>query len=138
MWPNQSMKRIASGPLATAAVLAIFSAASAQDMSVAQLLARPGHFDHKRVSVVGYYVIANEESCLFTTRDAAKRADFEKSIWVEFANSSDLTRIANRRMRLVGTFHYMRDADPRRMRGYGQWSLFACQLDNVTSFKPTE
>src|SRR5437660_9451512 len=80
--------------------------AIARDFTVGELLARPGQFNGKRVAVTGYYVAANEESSLFTTRDAAKQADLSRSIWVEPKKVMDLTPFTARYVRVVGIFRY--------------------------------
>jgi hypothetical protein len=115
-------------------ILLAFSAASAKDLTVRQLLAHPREFAGKRVSVTGFYVAANEESNLFTTREAAKRGDIERSIWVELHGASNFRPAVNRYVRFIGTFHYRSKAAARDMRGYGQWGLSPSQVD-VTSFE---
>jgi hypothetical protein len=52
-------------------ILLAFSAATAEDVTVAQVLARPREFVGKRVSVTGFFVAANEESSLYITRESA-------------------------------------------------------------------
>jgi hypothetical protein len=92
---------------ASAALLLVFSlcTAVARDIPLAEVLAKPRDFDGKRVAVTGYYVAATETSCLFTTRDAAKRFDIARSVWVEFRTPPVLDSIAGHQARLVGTFH---------------------------------
>lgn len=112
--------------------------ATAGDVTVEQLLANPRHYDGKQVSVVGYYILENEESCLFATREAAKRADFTWSIWVDFRGIADVQARPNQKARIIGKFHHMRGADPKRLRGYGQWSLFANALLDATTVTPVK
>jgi hypothetical protein len=72
--------------LGLSAILALLAicTATAQDIPLSQVLAKPLEFNGKRVAVTGYYVAATETSCLFTTRGAAKRFDIARSVWVEF------------------------------------------------------
>jgi hypothetical protein len=140
-------------PQLSAIVLTLlaFSAVSGKDFTVAQVLAHPRDFAGKRISITGFYVAANEESSLYVTREAAKRGDIERSIWVELPhwplNSNRATefRRALKRyreghrddglagyVRFVGRFHYNPDSHGKPFGGYGQWGLSPTQLD-VTS-----
>jgi hypothetical protein len=111
--------------------------ASAKDITVAQVLASPRRFDGKRLSVVGYYFVAYEDSYLFTTRGAAKRKETERCISVDFPDGSDLTCIAGRYARIVGTFHDTRDADSRKKAtNQERVLLWPFVLQDVTSFHP--
>jgi hypothetical protein len=96
-------------------ILLAFSAATAKDVTVAQVLAHPREFAGKRVSVTGFYVAANEESNLFTTREAAKRGNIERSIWVELHGASNFRPAVNRYVRFIGTFHYRSETAARDM-----------------------
>jgi hypothetical protein len=109
----------------------------AKDVTVQQLLANPQKYNGKRVSVVGYYILENEESCLFATRETAKRADFKWSVWVDF-RGSNIDTWPDQKVRITGTFHHMRNADSKRLRGYGQWSLFANALQDATTVVPVK
>jgi hypothetical protein len=115
-------------------ILLAFSAATAEDVTVAQVLARPREFVGKRVSVTGFFVAANEESSLYITRESAKRGDIDRSIWVELHGASNFRAAVNRYVRFIGTFHYRSKAAAKDMRGYGQWGLSPSQLD-VMSFE---
>jgi len=97
------MKR---GAFTTLALVLFVWTAAARDIPLADILGRPREFNGKRVAVIGYYVAGTETSCLFTTRDAAKRFDITRSVWVEFHTPPVLDFIAGRQARLVGTFHY--------------------------------
>ena len=110
--------------------------ATARDFTVGELLATPRQFNGKRVAVTGYYVAANEESSLFTTRAAAKQADLSRSIWVEFRGTPDVTSVASHYARLVGTFHYRHIKDPAMPRGYGHFGVSETALLDVASFVP--
>jgi hypothetical protein len=131
-------------------MLLAFSAVSGKDLTVAQVLAHPRDFSGKRISITGFYVAANEESNLYITREAAKRGDIERSIWVELppwpfdsTRAIEFRRALKRNrenyrdglagyVRFVGTFHYDPDSHGKPFRGYGQWGLSPTQID-VTS-----
>ena len=112
------------------------STAIARDIPLTEVLSRPDHFNGKRVAVTGYYVAGNEESCLFTTREAARRFDFGRSVWVEFHSPPVLDSITHRRARLVGTFHYNPTIRAHVFRTYGHNSLSSVALLDVTDFRP--
>jgi hypothetical protein len=127
------MKR--GGFAALALVLSVCTAA-AQDIPLADILARPCEFNGKRVVVTGYYLVATETSCLFTTRDAAKRFDVAHSVWVEFHTPPVLDSIAGRYSRLVGTFHYDPSWRAGTLRGgYGHFNGWPAALLDVTDFR---
>ena len=116
--------------------------AAAHDLSLQQLVAQAQNYDGKRVSVTGYYVSANEESCLYATREVAKkiwrdpRADLQQVLWIDFHGIRDARPAVNRYVRFVGTFHHKKrftDEMMREGRGYGQFNMFPSKLD-VTSF----
>src|SRR4030095_8216407 len=107
-----------------------------RDVTVLQLLRKPLQFDGKRVSVVGYYYVAYEDSFLFTTRAAAKRKQTERCIWVEFPAGADLTSIADRMSRIVGTFHYI-PSRRRQEKGAEEWThVWPYLIEDVRSFRP--
>src|SRR4051794_6141062 len=73
---------------ATLTLVVSVCTAATRDIPLADILGRPREFNGKRVAVIGYYVAGTETSCLFTTRDAAKRFDITRSVWVEFHTPS--------------------------------------------------
>jgi len=121
---------------ASATVLLVLSVctAVARDIPLAEVLAKPRDFDGKRVALTGYYVAATETSCLFTTRDAAKRFDIARSIWVEFRTPPILDSIAGHQSRLVGTFHYSPRVKAGILREYGHNNGWSVALLDVTEF----
>jgi hypothetical protein len=124
---------------ATAALVLVVSicTVAARDIPLAKVLARPREFNGKRVAVTGYYVVATETSCLFTTRDAAKRFDVMHSVWVEFHTPPVLDSIAGRYTLLVGTFHYDPSWRAGALRGgYGHFNGWPAALLDVTDFGP--
>jgi hypothetical protein len=129
------MRSLACRLLLVAALAESLSAATSPDLTVAQLLASPRKFDGQRVSVTGYYYGDTETTCLYATPDGAKRG-IANSIWVEFRGTPDVSAIAGRHARLVGTFHYDPTARPERMRGYGSMGLWSVALLDTTSFQP--
>jgi hypothetical protein len=126
---------IANGAFAIVCLLSI-STSTARDIQVGELLANPQQFEGRRVAVIGYYVAATETSCLFSTRDAAKRFDILRSVWVEFRNPPAVDSIAGRRARLVGTFHYTPSKKGQALRKYG--NLWSAAILDVTEFRPVK
>jgi hypothetical protein len=123
-------------------VLSLFvHAAEARDLSIHDLLATPRQFNGKRVSVIGYFVAAHEEICLYPTRKAALRAhrgaglDLPHVIWIEFVSRANEAVLNNHYGRFTGTFRYRAIPKDQPTSGFGQWGLFASQLD-VTSYDP--
>jgi hypothetical protein len=121
---------------ATLTLVVSVCTAAARDIPLADILARPREFNGKRVAVTGYYVAGTETSCFFTTRDAAKRFDVTRSVWVEFHTPSILDSIAGRHARLVGTFHYSPKITAGVLREYGHNNLWSLALLDVTAFHP--
>lgn len=110
--------------------------AAARDIPLADILARPHEFNGKRIAVTGYYVVATETSCLFTTRAAANRFDITRSVWVEFHTPPVLDPIAGRYVRLVGMFHYDPSWKAGTLRGgYGHFNGWPAALLDVTDFR---
>jgi hypothetical protein len=117
-------------------------AAIAGDIPLSKVLARPRDFNGKRIAVTGYYFASTETSCLFTTRDAAKRSDDKLCAWVEFRNPRDAPDyIAVPKARLVGVFHYQprpvlggKVPYERRFRGFGHLRMYTFEIADVSSF----
>ena len=95
-----------------------------QDIALDQVLAWPRHFNGKHVAVTGSYVAGTEVSCLFKTRDVAKRFDIA------------LDSIAGHQASLVGTFHYKPQIRAGILRPYGHNNLWSVALLDVTEFRP--
>ena len=115
-------------------LLASSASATPLEVTVAQLFAKPRQFDGRRVAVTGYYYADSETSSLYVSA-AAKKSLNEPSIWVQFRGTPDVTSIAGRYARLVGTFHHKPTADPKRMNGYGTWGLSSAALLDTTPFR---
>ena|SRR5437867_11029298 len=117
------------------ATLLVFAtgAVTAADFTVAQVLAHPDRFNGKRISVTGYYVAGNEESCLYPSAEARDHGQITQSIWVEFRGTSELGPVTHHYARFVGTFHHRHLKRP--IDGYGQWGLSPSALLDVTSFR---
>jgi hypothetical protein len=123
-------------------------------VTVQQLLATPGRFAGKRVDVTGWYVAFNEASDLYASKKASY-TDLDHSIWLEpdiWDPSSrrqrplgvaDSRRVDNRRVRVIGTFHYQPrpDLGPRvpyakRLQGFGSYRLSKRAILNITYIQP--
>jgi hypothetical protein len=119
----------------------VVHAASAQDLSIKDVAARPTHFNGKRVSVIGYFVAAHEECCLYTSRKAARRvpptADLQAGhiFWIEFLGGANRMVLNNHYGRFTGVFRYRAIPKDPEGAGFGQWGLFSSQLE-VTSYEP--
>jgi hypothetical protein len=123
-------------------LLVLRCAVAAGNIPLSKVLARPRDFDGKRIAVTGYYFASTETSCLFTTREAARRSDRSLSAWVEFRNPRAAPDyIAVPKARLVGVFHYqprpILDGNvpyERRFRGFGCYKMYAFEIADVSSF----
>jgi hypothetical protein len=123
-------------------------------VTVQQLLATPEKFAGKRVDVTGWYLAINEDSQLYTSKDAS-RGDLEDSIWLEPdiwdpryhphrpPGVSDSRRVENRTVRVIGTFHFQPQPDrgrsvpyERRFQGFGSYSLNKRAIDHITYIQP--
>ena|SRR5437773_2680358 len=76
----------------------------AGDLTVAELFKRGRELDGKHVAVIGYYVSGLEETCLWSTPEAASHFElledriFPREIWVE-PGWRRVSRLANRYVR---------------------------------------
>ena len=125
-------------------VLVLFvRAAAARDLSVYDVVARAKQFNGKRVSVIGYFVAAHEEICLYPTRKAALRArrgggmDLPHVLWLEFVTRANEAVVNHHYGRFTGRLRYRPIPKDEPMGGFGQWGLFSCQLD-VESYEPVD
>ena len=116
----------------------IVHAAAARDLSIQDLVSRPMHFNGKRVSVIGYFVAAHEECCLYPSRKAAHSArhDIAHVLWIEFVSRANEAVVNRHYGRFTGIYRYRPvPKDREMMSGFGQWGLFSSQLE-VTSYDP--
>src|SRR5262245_32495502 len=119
----------------------VVHAASARDLSIQDVAARPKHFDGRRISVIGYFRAAHEECCLYTSRRAASRvpptADLKSGhiFWIDFVSRANEVVLNNHYGRFTGIFRYRAIPKGEEMSGFGQWGLFSSKLD-VTSYEP--
>jgi hypothetical protein len=142
--------------VALVAILLVACTAKRQagDLTVGELFRRGREFDGKHVAVIGYYVSGLEETCLWSTPEAANHFElledhiFPRQIWVE-PRWRRVSRLANRYVRVVGTFHFrpefrremLKRDDGREFEsittlGYGHMSGSPAELTNVTFFRP--
>ena len=121
-------------PVLLLLLLASTAAAAPPELTVSQLLTRPRQFNGRRVAVTGYYYADFETSCVSSSVAAAKHPDLATSVWVEFHGAPDLTRMAGRHVRFVGTFHLTSQAKTKEMRGYGSYGIWEAALLDTTSF----
>jgi hypothetical protein len=94
-----------------------------EDITVAELAARPNHYDGKRVAVIGYYSSAMEESAMYNSTSPQPENAF--AIWVSPGWRSRVYRCANRYVRAVGIFHHR----PNN-------TLYPGELSDITFFRP--
>ena len=106
-------------------------AASAQTLTVDQLLQSPRQFEGRRVTVSGYYFSDWEGHEIYADLDAAKRRDWSRSIWVSSAHANIESPF--RTAQISGVFFYSRHYRPNRIfSGYGLFGGFPAQLVNCT------
>jgi hypothetical protein len=107
-----------------ATLLAATVAASAQELTVMELLQNPRQFEGRRVTVRGYYYGDFEGHGLFADRKAAKEYDTKKAIWVS-ADPNVESPIC--KGTVIGVFSYSR---PNW--GYGMFGLYSAAVVNAT------
>ena len=105
-------------------------AASAQELTVMELLQSPRQFEGRRVTVSGYYYSDWEGHSLFADLKTAKAFDCSRSLWIQAdPNVESLTRKA----RISGVFFYSRKYQGRSGGGgFGHMGLFPAALINCT------
>ena len=118
------MKRL---PLAILLITSV--AASAQRLTVDELLQSPRQFEGRRVSVRGYYESDWEGHSLWADRAASKRADFSRAIWVA---ADPVVESPLRKAEIIGVFFYSRVWRPKMLGGFGHMGLFRATLINCT------
>jgi hypothetical protein len=108
-------------------------------VTVQQLLATPEKFVGKRVDVTGYYQVYAEDSQLYASSRAMSRGTIDDSIWLDPQSES----VANRRVRVIGTFHYQPRPSlgkcvpyERRFQGFGSYHLNKRAILNITYVQP--
>jgi hypothetical protein len=102
--------------------------ARAQTLTVDELLQSPRQFEGRRVSVRGYYYGDAEAQILYADREAARRADTKRRIYV--AVLPPVYSRPARQGHVIGVFFH--DAHAKPLEGYGTFGLFSSQLVNCT------
>jgi hypothetical protein len=102
---------------------------SAQTLTVDELLQSPRQFEGRRVSVRGYYYSDGEGHMLYADRDAVRRHETKRSIWIE-ADPPVHSRLY-RDAHVIGVFFYDSHAKPP-LDGYGAFGLWSAKLINCT------
>ena len=105
--------------------------ASAQTLTVDQLLQSPRQFEGRRVTVSGYYFSDWEGHEVYADLEAAKRRDWSRSIWVSSAHANIESPV--RKAQISGVFFYSKYYRRNRIfSGYGVFGGFPAQLVNST------
>jgi len=124
------MTHISRCLLTIAILLSGALAASAQELTVNELLQSPRQFEGRRVTVSGYYISDFEGHALFADLKAAKAYDTSRSIWIE---ADPIVKSAIRKTLVSGVFFYSRNYRPKRaLSGFGMWGLWSSMLINCT------
>jgi opacity protein-like surface antigen len=106
-------------------------AASAQTLTVMQLLQSPRQFEGRRVTVSGYYYSDWEGHGIFADRRAAESIDTKRGIWVA---ADPNVESSVRKAQVIGVFFY----STRRLHGgglftgHGVFGLYPASLVNAT------
>jgi hypothetical protein len=122
------MPRVSRFRLLVFAILSV--AASAQAVTVDELLQSPRQFEGRRVSVSGYYYSNWEGHALYADLKAAKNNDLSRSIWI---SADPNVESPLRKAYIIGVFFH--GSGPRKgelIRGYGFFGLWRSQLINCT------
>jgi hypothetical protein len=123
-------------------------------VTVQQLLAAPQKFVGKRVDVTGWYSVHAEDSQLYASSRAMSRT-IDDSIWLGSGSEeprshrrtprevAEARRVANRDVRVIGTFHYqpkpyLGKSVPyeRRFQGFGSYRLNKRAILSITYIQP--
>jgi hypothetical protein len=105
-------------------------AASAQELTVMELLQNPRQFEGRRVTVSGYYYSDFEGHGIFADRKAAERYDVDRGIYV-IADPNVKSSV--RKGRVCGVFFYARGHRPKEPSpGFGVFGLWSSELINCT------
>ena len=125
------MQRAAMFLLAVIAMLLLATVtASAQTLTVDELLQSPRQFEGRRVSVRGYYASDWEGHSLWADRAAEKRADFSRVIWVA---ADPNVESPLRKAEIIGVFFYDSRATGHILGGgYGPYGGWKAALINAT------
>jgi hypothetical protein len=105
-------------------------AASAQTLTVDELLQSPRQFEGRRVSVSGYYRSDWEAHELYADLAAAKNDDHSRSIWIS-ADPNVESPLC--KAHIIGVFFH--GSGPRKgelIRGYGFFGMWRSELINCT------
>jgi hypothetical protein len=102
---------------------------SAQTLSVDELLQSPRQFEGRRVSVRGFYYSDSEGHMLYADRDAVRRHDTKRSIWIEA--DPPVYNLSYRDAHIIGVFFHDSHAKPP-LDGYGAFGLWTAKLINCT------
>ena len=111
-----------------AILLAATASASAQTLTVDELLQNARQFVGRRISVSGYYFGDSEAQILYADLEAAKRGDEKRRISV--AVLPPVYCRPARKAFVIGVFFHDPQAKP--MEGYGAFGLFSSELRNCT------
>ncbi|HKP04651.1 MAG TPA: hypothetical protein VJU77_14965 [Chthoniobacterales bacterium] len=124
-------------------------------VTVQQLLVAPEKFVGKRVDVTGYYSVHAEDSQLYASSRAMSSGTVDDSIWLGSDSKEPSSyrrtareveegrRVANRDVRVIGTFHYqprpyLGKSVPyeRRFQGFGSYRLNKRAILEITYIQP--
>jgi hypothetical protein len=116
--------------LLVAILLAGTLAASAQELTVMELLQNRRQFEGRRVTVSGYYYSDFEGHEIFADLKAANAHDTKRAIWIE---ADPIVESPIRKGRICGVFFYSRNYQPKEVfSGFGIWGLYSSALINCT------
>jgi hypothetical protein len=106
-------------------------AASAQTLTVDELLQSPRQFEGRRVTVSGYYFSDWEGHEIYADLEAAKRQDWSRSIWVSSAHANIESPV--RKAQISGVFFFSKYYRRNQVfSGYGVFGGFPAALVNST------
>lgn len=116
--------------LLAAIMLTAAVTATAQELTVMELLQSPRQFDGRRVTVSGYYFSDWEGHSLFADLKGAKAFDCARSIWI---SADPNVESPVRKAKISGVFFYSRQFRPDQpFSGHGHFGMFPASLVNCT------
>ena len=127
------MTRVSRCCLLLAILLTGTFAASAQELTVMELLQNPRQFEGRRVTVSGYYYSDFEGHAIFADRKAAEQYNSRRGVWVA---ADPNVESPVRKAQIIGVFTYsstaLRHGPGIFIGGYGPFGSWPVALVNAT------
>ena len=97
--------------------------------SLVSVLANPSQYNGKAVQVAGVYILAQEHSALYLTKEHAAKYDFPSSIWVELGGEESHKAAYSARNKFIEVTGRLCYEEGKRRGHFGMWAI---ELRDVT------